>query len=98
MTQKARQSSQKKLTPGNHDVERSIATTFARPSSPHEADQCLVTPLPDQYQRMFTNFSHFCEKLGVPKYQLGDLEGYLTGYRIIDGVRFVSLRRERERR
>lgn len=79
------------ICPGNHDVERSIATTFARPSNPQEADQCLVTPIPDQYQRVFANFSQFCENIGMPKYSLGDLDGYLTGYRCIDGVRFISL-------
>jgi hypothetical protein len=79
------------VCPGNHDIERAIAMTFARPSDPSEADQCLGTPIAAHYLRAFANFSEFCEGLGVPKYGLGDTEGYLTGVRCLEGVRFVSM-------
>jgi predicted MPP superfamily phosphohydrolase len=79
------------ICPGNHDIERTFARTYARPPSSEEADQCLGTPIAEQYLRAFANFSGFCDKLGMPKYSLGEVDGYLTGYRCIDGVRFVSL-------
>ena len=79
------------ICPGNHDIERTVATTFARPSDPDEADQCLGTPIADQYHRAFANFSQFCRGLGMPTLKLGEEESYLTGYRCIEGVRFVSM-------
>lgn len=76
---------------GNHDVQRSVSITYARPNDPKEADGCLGTPIAEQYGRAFSEFSRFCQDLGTPPYELGNDQSFLTGVRCIDGVRFVSM-------
>jgi hypothetical protein len=76
---------------GNHDIQRSVSTSYARPSDPTEADNCLRTPIPEQYRSAFSEFSQFCEDFGTPPYELGDDKNFLTGVRHIDGVRFVCM-------
>ena len=79
------------VCPGNHDIERAMATTFARPGTPEEADQCLSVPLPAHYENAFLNYSEFCKTFGIPSLAFGDQEGYLIGVRVLDGVRFVCM-------
>jgi Calcineurin-like phosphoesterase/NACHT domain len=76
---------------GNHDIQRLISTTYARPSNPTEADGCLGTPIAEQYKRAFSEFSQFCQDFGTAPYELGNDKSFLTGVRHIDGVRFVSM-------
>jgi predicted MPP superfamily phosphohydrolase len=57
--------------PGNHDVDRSIARTIARPRDAGEADEVLGIPVAIQYKNAFQSFSEFSERFGVPPYQLG---------------------------
>ena len=57
--------------PGNHDVDRSIARTIARPHDAGEADEVLGIPVAIQYKNAFQSFSEFSERFGVPPYQLG---------------------------
>jgi hypothetical protein len=79
------------VCPGNHDIERAVATTFARPGTPEEADRCLSVPLAPHYEKAFQNYTEFCKALGIPSLAFGDQESYLTGVRVLDGVRFVSM-------
>jgi hypothetical protein len=79
------------VCPGNHDIERAVATTFARAGTPEEADRCLSVPLAAHYEKAFQNYTQSCKALGIPSLAFGDQESYLTGVRVLDGVRFVSM-------
>lgn len=79
------------LCPGNHDIERAVALTFARPSTPDEADQCLSVPLPAHYENAFRNYTEFCKTFGISSLSFGGQESYLTGVRVLDGVHFVCM-------
>jgi hypothetical protein len=64
---------------------------LARPSTPEEADRCLSVPLAPHYEKAFKNYTGFSKALGIPSLAFGDQESYLTGVRVLDGVRFVSM-------
>ena len=77
--------------PGNHDVDRSIARSIARPRDAKEADEVLGIPLASQYKDAFHAFSAFSEKFGVPPYQIGREASHLIGVRSLGGVSFVAM-------
>ncbi|HEY6343278.1 MAG TPA: metallophosphoesterase [Bryobacteraceae bacterium] len=77
--------------PGNHDVDRSIARTIARPRDAAEADEVLGIPVASQYKNAFQSFSEFSERFGVPRYQLGADVSHLVGLRRLDGMSFVAM-------
>ncbi len=79
------------VCPGNHDIERALASTFARPSTPEEADQCLSIPMPAHYEKAFGNYTEFCKTFGISSFSFGGQESYLTGVRVLDGVHFVCM-------
>jgi hypothetical protein len=79
------------VCPGNHDIERAVATTFARPGTPEEADRCLSVPLAPHYEKAFQNYTEFCKALGIPSLAFGDQESYLTGVRVLDASETVPL-------
>jgi hypothetical protein len=79
------------VCPGNHDIERAVALTFARPSTPDEADLCLSVPLPAHYENAFRNYTEFCKTFGIASFSFGTQESYLTGVRVLDGVHFVCM-------
>ncbi len=78
------------LCPGNHDIERSLALN--PPKDPVAADALFVLPIKenDALHIPFSEFSRFCERMGIPKYQCGDGESYLVGIRRHRGLVFVS--------
>lgn len=77
--------------PGNHDVDRSIARSIARPRDAKEADEVLGIPLASQYKDAFQAFSVFSEKFGVPPYQIGHEASHLIGMRSLGGISFVAM-------
>lgn len=79
------------LCPGNHDLDRNVATQNIRPHDSREADRVLKIPIPRQYQEPFDEFSAFCKNLKLPPLQLGDIPNYLVGVRQYRGVSFISL-------
>lgn len=79
------------LCPGNHDIDRKISASYARPTTPDEADEVLRAPVAEHYERAFKEFSDFCSRNNIPKYQFGDHESHLVGVREQYGVRFVSV-------
>ena len=79
------------LLPGNHDVDRSIARTIARPRDAGEADEVLGIPLASQYQNAFGSSSEFSEGFGIPPHKLGADVSHLVGLRRLDGMSFVTM-------
>jgi len=79
------------VSPGNHDLDRSIAEKLPRPSEASEADKVLGLPIADHYEKPFSHFIEFCKLVKIPPYKLGDYDSYLVGERMLEGIRFVSL-------
>jgi len=75
--------------PGNHDIDRSLAST---PPAKHEdADKLFVVPIAetDSLHQPFAQYSAFCARLGIPKYTCGDSESYVVGVRRHRGFVFA---------
>ena len=79
------------VCPGNHDIERAVATSFTHPGTAEEADGCLSVLLAAHYEKASKNYTEFCRALGIPSLAFGDQESYLTGMRVVDGVHLVSM-------
>jgi hypothetical protein len=77
--------------PANHDVDRSIARTTARPRNAAEADEVLGIPLASQYMNAFRSFSEFSQRFGIPPYQLWAAVSHLVGLIGPPSRRSVSL-------
>lgn len=78
------------VCPGNHDSYRPLATTNARPGTAEEADQVLVVPVREHFEKPFQEYSQFCRDLGIQPVLLGDSENYLVGARTFKGINFVT--------
>ena len=76
---------------GNHDVDRSQATTFSRPRDHAEADQVLRVPVARHYLDCFPEFTDFCKRVGVRGYSFNKQESYLLGQTDHQGIRFVAV-------
>jgi hypothetical protein len=76
---------------GNHDIDRAIARTIARPADAGDADTLLAPPLGTQYTSAFAAFTDFCKDNGVHPYTFQGNESYLLGETTLHGVRFVAL-------
>lgn len=79
------------VCPGNHDIQRSVAESIARPSAPEEADRVLRPPLGSQYFQSFEEFTRFCETSGLPALQLGSESTRLVGFRSIRDIDFIVI-------
>ena len=79
------------LCPGNHDIQRAVAESIARPASSDEADRVLRTPIGPQYLASFVEFTRFCEAAGIPVLQFGSVSTHLVGFRSIRDVDFLVL-------
>jgi len=79
------------LCAGNHDIERGVSRTIARPSGASEADDVLSLPIGRQYEDAFQAFIQFANNLGVPPYRLGDAESYLVGERTIAEISICAI-------
>jgi tetratricopeptide (TPR) repeat protein/3',5'-cyclic AMP phosphodiesterase CpdA len=79
------------MCPGNHDVHQPDVPE--PPSDAAEADKLFSVPLDeaDMLHKAFTEYSSFCERLGVPKFTCGSVRSHLVGVRNIRGVKFLGM-------
>lgn len=79
------------VCPGNHDCVRDVQICPPIfPETKEKADSILTIPIPDYLKNRFNSYSLFCEKLGIPPYEIGDKTSYLIGSREINGIQFVA--------
>jgi hypothetical protein len=79
------------LCAGNHDIDRGVSRTIARPAGASEADDVLSLPIGRQYEDAFQAFIQFAKDFGVPPYRLGDAESYLVGERTMAEISVCAI-------
>lgn len=79
------------MCPGNHDISRKKASRLKAPDSPEEADGKFSGEGFVELGRPFSDFSAFCEELGLKKYRLGGEYSYLAGCREMAGINVMAL-------
>jgi len=79
------------LCPGNHDIDRKLATRHARPADAVVADQCLQTPVSQcPTAGAFAAYSAFCKDFKVHPYAIEKEKSFLVGVAEHKGIRFVG--------
>lgn len=77
------------ICPGNHDCSRDISICpEINVTDSQKADQILSYPIPDYLLKRFSQYSAFCQELGIVPYKFMGEESYLVGTRIIDNISF----------
>ncbi len=79
------------ICPGNHDIDREETLGMKPPVSSDEADAWLKLERLKNFSRPFESFVDFCNKMGLPKLQIGDQSSRLTGKIDLHGLRFVVM-------
>lgn len=77
------------ICPGNHDCSRDISICpEINITDSKKADQILSYPIPDYLLKRFSQYSIFCQELGIVPYKFMGEESYLVGTRTIDNISF----------
>jgi hypothetical protein len=77
------------LSPGNHDLVRSIASTMPRPDEIQEANNVFANGIPPYRLEPFAAYTRFCISLGVPPLVFGGKQCSVFGATTIGDLRFV---------
>ncbi|MRN56383.1 tetratricopeptide repeat protein [Paenibacillus monticola] len=76
---------------GNHDIDRRKTKGMNPPNNSRDADDWLSLESLENFINPFSNYSEFCESLGLPFVNLNNFSNYLVGVRDIRGIRFLVL-------
>ena len=75
--------------PGNHDVDRALATEITRPHDTREVKKIFANRVPPYLEQPFEQYVAFCESFGAEPLSFGSARSHLIGTTTAVGLRFV---------
>ena len=79
------------LCVGNHDIDRKKTIGMGYTKDSTKADEWLKFEGLENYNRLFENYSNFCDNIKLPHLKISDKDSYLVGVREIGSLRFIVL-------
>ncbi len=79
------------LCPGNRDIDKQKMKDAVCPENQQEAKELLNIENFDQLSKKFRMYRKFCHDAGLPTYELGGKQNYLTGVAVNSCVNVVCL-------